>query len=166
MILLCSFCRKNLGEKEPYENRNITHGMCRECYERMLKQLEGISFDEYLDEYDFPVLIVDADGRIAAANEKALSQLDKPLEKIRGFLGGEAMECKFARLPEGCGNTFHCPACTIRQLIERTRQQEKSFTSRKVTLNTDNGSISMTVSTSYHDDMVRMVIESIDQSTL
>ncbi len=39
---------------------------------------------------------------------------------MRGFLGGEAMECVNARLPEGCGETEHCRTCTIRRTVMDT----------------------------------------------
>jgi len=31
MIIICAWCQENLGEKEPMENKNITHGMCEKC---------------------------------------------------------------------------------------------------------------------------------------
>lgn len=31
MIKICCNCKKYLGEKEPLENKSITHGYCPEC---------------------------------------------------------------------------------------------------------------------------------------
>lgn len=165
MILICSYCRKIMGEKEPIENRKHTHGMCSDCYARMMRQLEGISFTDYLGDFDIPVVIINEEGRVAAANNKALKMLDKPLEKIQGFLGGEAMECGYARLPEGCGNTEHCLACTIRKLVEDTQRTKVASEKVKVFLKTDEGEFTLIVSTSYVDNMVRIVFEGRTQIT-
>jgi len=161
MIVVCSYCRKKLGEKEPYENKRYTHGMCSDCHDKMMQQLEGISFDEYLEEFEFPVVIVDDDGRLAAANDKALAMFEKPLKSVQGLLGGEALECAYARLQDGCGNTVHCPACTIRMLVNETREKNSTFENRQVSLATDQGKLLMTVSTSNANDMVRLVIKEV-----
>lgn len=158
MILICSFCRKNLGEKEPLDNRNQTHGMCPECYEHMMRQVEGISFDEYLEAFHLPVVIVNGEGRVLAANNRVLALLDRPIEKVRGFLGGEALECAYAQLAEGCGNTVHCSACTIRRLVERTRKEKCDFKKQRVYLTTEESELEMIVSTSYRNGMVCLTI--------
>ena len=36
MIILCAWCQINMGEKEPIENKNITHGMCKKCGDNFL----------------------------------------------------------------------------------------------------------------------------------
>ncbi len=33
MIRWCSFCQRYIGEKEPFEDYGITHGMCEKCGE-------------------------------------------------------------------------------------------------------------------------------------
>jgi hypothetical protein len=40
MIIICSKCKCNLGEKEPLENKNLTHGLCPECMKKYMKELE------------------------------------------------------------------------------------------------------------------------------
>lgn len=35
MIRVCAWCKKELGEKEPLEDKRITHGMCEECLEAL-----------------------------------------------------------------------------------------------------------------------------------
>ncbi|WP_163338582.1 PAS domain-containing protein [Desulfopila sp. IMCC35008] len=150
-----------MGEKQPIEDTRQTHGMCSDCHSRVMRQLEGISFADLLDDFDKPVAIINEEGRIAAANNKALQMLGKPLEEVQGFLGGEAMECAYARLPEGCGNTIHCSACTVRNLVEDTQRTKKSSTKTRVFLKTDEGELEILLSTSYVDEMVRIVFEEI-----
>jgi hypothetical protein len=35
----CAYCGKIIGEKEPLEDKKISHGCCEECY---LKELEKL----------------------------------------------------------------------------------------------------------------------------
>jgi len=39
MRTLCAWCNKDLGEKEPFEDNEISHGCCRECVEKIEKDL-------------------------------------------------------------------------------------------------------------------------------
>lgn len=161
MRLVCSYCRKELGDKEPYDNTKITHGMCIDCHSMMMRQLEGMSFDEYLEGFQVPVLIVNDQGRIAAANDLALGMMETPLQKVQGFLGGEALECVYARLPEGCGKTVHCPACTIRNLVETTRNGREICHRKLVFLQKEQERLQMEVTTEYVNGMVRIAIHEV-----
>ena len=38
MIILCAWCQKNLGEKEPLDDQSITHGMCQDCYDKFFEE--------------------------------------------------------------------------------------------------------------------------------
>ena len=35
MILICAWCKKNLGEKEPLDNLDVTHGICKPCADKL-----------------------------------------------------------------------------------------------------------------------------------
>lgn len=41
MIVKCGWCGKDLGEKEPLENRAVTHGMCLDCEAKVNAQLDA-----------------------------------------------------------------------------------------------------------------------------
>lgn len=32
MIVMCSYCKRRIGEKEPLEDKRLTHGICGECF--------------------------------------------------------------------------------------------------------------------------------------
>jgi hypothetical protein len=32
MNVECAWCGKSLGEKEPLSNKNVTHGICEDCF--------------------------------------------------------------------------------------------------------------------------------------
>ena len=39
MRVICSWCKKDLGVKEPKEDHSISHGMCDACLEKMKKEI-------------------------------------------------------------------------------------------------------------------------------
>ncbi|MCF7795587.1 hypothetical protein K9M42_00640 [Patescibacteria group bacterium] len=40
MIIVCAHCGKILGEKEPYDNTDITHGYCEKCVLDLYKMVK------------------------------------------------------------------------------------------------------------------------------
>ena len=117
MRVICSYCRKRIGEKEPFNDNTTSHGMCKECFNYFMEQIKGLSLDKYLDKFETPVLIVNKDCRVVASNEIARNVTGKSQNEVFGLLNGEAMECVYARLPEGCGNVIHCETCAIRNTL-------------------------------------------------
>jgi len=109
-----------MGSKPPFEVDDVSHSICQPCRDYYKQQWEGLSLGEYLDRFQLPVLVVDPDGRAVAANRLMAGALGKEEREIFGLLGGEIMECVFARLPEGCGRTAHCTACTVRKTVTHT----------------------------------------------
>jgi hypothetical protein len=106
-----------LGDKQPLDSDAVSHSICTECERHFSKQWAGLKLGEYLDDFDLPAMALNEEGRVVAANQRMAEILGKK-DRIRcGLLGGEAMECQFARLPEGCGRTVHCQTCTIRRTV-------------------------------------------------
>lgn len=35
MKIVCAWCGKDMGEKPPFEDKSVTHGMCPECYKKV-----------------------------------------------------------------------------------------------------------------------------------
>ena len=46
MKVICSWCKKDMGEKEPIGNNEISHGMCRDCREDMQIEIDRHFFKE------------------------------------------------------------------------------------------------------------------------
>lgn len=42
MKVVCAWCEKFLGEKEPVMLNLVTHGMCQECRDRMKEELDFV----------------------------------------------------------------------------------------------------------------------------
>jgi len=133
--------------------------MCDDCFDHFERQAQGLKLDEYLDEFEKPILIVNKEGRIAALNKNAAARLGRPQKKIVGLLGGEAIECNFSRLPEGCGKTVHCETCTLRQTIIETLTTGKTLQNVRKTVRKNDREIDMVFSSYYVDGMVKIVIE-------
>lgn len=150
-----------MGEKEPYDDERVSHGMCKECFHYYQKQYSGLSLDEFLGLFEVPILMVNEDGRIVAANKQAQTMTGKSQEEVFGLLGGEVMECVYARLPEGCGETVHCAACSIRITVMATMESGEPQMHVPVKLRQAENEIPMTISTEKIGSFVRITIENI-----
>ena len=42
MIRLCSWCQKIMGEKEPLDDRQVTHGICPECQVEIAEEARAV----------------------------------------------------------------------------------------------------------------------------
>lgn len=115
----CAWCGKTIEEGDP--GAEITHGICPECFEYFSND-EGETLQGFLDRLEAPVLLVDSNVTILGANRSALKFLKKEPPEIKGCLGGEVLECAYARHPEGCGKTVHCSGCVIRNTVTATHR--------------------------------------------
>ena len=159
MKVICSYCRKKMGEKKPFNDNSVSHSMCQECYDYYKGQINGLSLDKYLDKFEAPVLIVDEDGRIVAANKMVETMTSRSHRDVFGLLGGEVMECVYARLPEGCGQTVHCVACTIRNTVMAAMESGEPQKHIPVKLQQAQSEIKMVITTEKIGSLVRIVIE-------
>lgn len=117
LTVVCAWCTKVMQEGSP--DAEVTHGMCPSCAEYFDKdEIENVQ--QFLDRLPAPVLMVDDSGTVLTVNLAAQSALAKELPKIRGYKGGDVMECAYSKRPGGCGNTEHCAACTIRNTVMDT----------------------------------------------
>ena len=121
MIRACAWCGNVIegtsGEAD--QASPVTHGMCPTCA-AMFFSPKGESMAGFLDRLGVPVLVVDSDVRVVAANAQACQTLGKPLAAVRDSLGGMAFQCAHAKEPGGCGGTVHCRSCTIRSTVRHT----------------------------------------------
>lgn len=163
MKVICSYCRKKLPDKEPFDSDETSHGMCKECYIHFSKQWLGLELGEYLDQFDSAVMAVDQDARIIGANLSMAKMLDMEDRDIFGLLGGEVLECQYAKLPEGCGNTVHCKTCTIRNAITHTLKTGESMRNIPAFLDGAENNNNMIISTVKEDDFVCITVKKIEK---
>ena len=69
---------------------------------------------------NLPVLVIDHNIRVQAANEPACRLLSKNHFQIQGHAPGEVIQCVHAEEPGGCGQTVHCLSCVLRQTVTHT----------------------------------------------
>jgi PAS domain-containing protein len=141
MKVICAWCHQELEADSHHESdpqAEISHGICLPCRTYFLLG-ERPTLDEFLNRLAVPVVVVNAQGEVSLANQRALKMLGKSLDRVKGFKGGEAMECAHARLPGGCGNTVHCQACTIRNSVMETFETGRSLQRVPAYLNRWNG---------------------------
>jgi len=159
MKAICSYCRSDLGEREPLDDPRVTHGMCDACAEHFHRQWGGLDLGEYLDTLSVPVLVMEGAGRILGANEHLARLLGKPRSEILGRLPGEVAECAYSRLDGGCGRTRHCAACTVRRAITVTYETGESQLRIRAEVQQDGRTLPLTISTFKVDDLVQLVID-------
>ena len=159
MRVVCSYCRKDLGTKPPLADVSMSHGMCQTCGEHFGALWGGMSWSQYLARFDFPVILVEGEGRFVGVNEAAGAMLGRTPEEVIGLLGGEAMECVHSRLPEGCGRTEHCATCTIRNTVSRTHRTGQAVSRVPATLRRRDQPLGLFISTAPEGQLVRVIIE-------
>lgn len=118
---VCAWCNASLGTTSEDPEAVVSHGICSSCREYFFGEAkDGETLQRFLDRLEAPILVVDRDGDVLTANCPARNLVQKELDEVRGFPGGEVMECAYARLPGGCGRTVHCDGCTIRNTVTAT----------------------------------------------
>lgn len=118
MRRVCAWCNEDLGGA-PESSGDVTHGMCQRCRFHVYAS-RGMGIHSYLEGLGAPLVVVDGEGRISAANRSARAMLDKGYPEILDLPGGEVFECAYAHLPGGCGQTEHCDACSMRRAVMET----------------------------------------------
>ena len=169
MKVICAWCHQEL-EPGPHhtgdQGTEVSHGICPSCKDYFLSGKRP-TLGEFLDRLAVPVLVVDSEGEIVLANQHALGVLGKDLDSVQGYRGGDDMECAYARLPGGCGQTVHCKACTIRNSVMKTFDTGQSLHRVPAYLNRWVGNekirIELLISTEKVADTVLLRIDQVGQ---
>lgn len=128
MRRICAWCKKELSPREDRgTEQEITHGICSLCALKFTSSIPR-NLKDLLDMIREPVLLLDAQAVVKAANESGLQLLGKELAAIEEHPGGEVLECSYSRLPEGCGHTVHCKTCAIRNILMDTLTSDHGYT--------------------------------------
>jgi len=161
MKVECAWCRTELRSLGPQPG--VSHGVCEDCRAFLRANKPGRTVRSFLDSLPAAVLAVDAQAHVRIVNEAAEEMLGRPRSKIEGLLGGDAVECAYARLPEGCGRTVHCTACTIRRTVMTThdtgQSQHNVVAMQEIRTPTGVQTIRFRVSTRKHGDLVLLRID-------
>jgi len=161
--VICSYCRQYLHDSEPYDSEDISHGLCDECSDYFGRQWAGLHLGEFLDRFELPVLALDCSRRVIAANSAMARILGKENREISGLLGGEVLECQYARFPEGCGRTVHCKDCAIRLSVEHTLKTGENLRDVPASLSHKSKEAALLISTTYKGRFVLVEIRDISE---
>ncbi len=158
MKILCSYCLAELGDKPPFDDLRTSHTICKACEAHFVPQWDGLSLSEYLDRFPQPVIVVNGQSVVTAVNQAVVDMSGRSREDLVGQLGGEVMECEYARLPEGCGQTEHCELCTIRNTIMTALQTGEPQVHARVQLQKTD-LMEMVISVYPYGNVVKVVLE-------
>lgn len=144
----------------------ISHGICEGCLNNFEFQ-QGVPMQRYLDSIPLPVVVVDRQVVVKAANRTACEALHKePLEIVQ-HLAGNVFECAHARLPEGCGKTVHCSGCVIRRSVTRTYETGEPQVGVPAMLRRGGAGhppdIALTITTVRSGDTVLLRVETVEE---
>jgi hypothetical protein len=156
MHRVCAWCSRTLGG-DPGE-AVVTHGICESCGKKLLNG-GGRTLREFLESLDTPVVVVDREAVVVGVNSLARRVLGKDLEGDRKVLSGELIECTYASLPGGCGNTPHCPGCIVRSAIVDTQATGRGVEHVATEQKTIRGEIRLVISTEKLGDVVLLRID-------
>lgn len=158
MHLICGYCGRYIQEKQPFDNTDLTNGICLDCYIPPSITTAGFSYNEYLETFDASTIVLDFNHKILGVNLKAQAMLGKPLDILLSMRNGDAFDCPHAKLPEGCGKTSHCETCSIRILILQTRVLGISSHNELVAVETKEGKKEFLMSAVFYDDLIQVII--------
>ncbi len=158
MKRVCIRCGKDMRDETG------SGDLCEQCVSPVDSPVR-MPVREYLDTLPAPVILFDSERRAVAANRRACEYLGKGPDAVEGFTGGDIFECRYACLPEGCGNTVHCSGCTLRRLVLDTLIFEKEYRQVPVCLNPRDESVTpdpgFLVSTEKKFNLVLLRIDSV-----
>lgn len=128
--------------------------------------LLGIDISKYLDMLDAPVVLVDNDSLVLAANQYALQFANKPLAECEKNPLGKIFECAEARKPGGCGHAVHCSGCVIRTTVMEVFRTGTPVSCRPAVLNQESQEgirpVSLLISAKKDGDIVLLKIQRAD----
>ena len=122
MEQVCAWCGNTTGTIEGIHE--VSHGICPTCAEFYTNDEEAMV--DFLNKLKYPVMVVNDEGRVQAANDQVLEIVGKTNDEIKNQLGGDVMSCEHASKPGGCGKTEHCTGCGIRNTVMATFEDHNS----------------------------------------
>ena len=127
MIRQCAWCGTSLDTPgiKTVSSGVVSHGICDDCRTDLEASI-GVPLDDFLAGLNEPVLLIDRDHNVGAANRAFHVRSPRSPEEIVGQRAGTVFECRNAGLPAGCGHTIHCSGCTIRRAVAHTYETGES----------------------------------------
>ncbi len=164
MLVVCSYCRKTIRDDRGSGACDVSHGMCLSCADHYGRLWEGMPLSEYLDTLPQPVVVLNGDGCVVAANQQVAALFGREQIELSGLMTGEALACVHSLLPEGCGKTIHCRECTIRRSVQKVAKTGVPLAKIPAYLKTKDGRVDLQISVKAKDGLVRVVVEELKRA--
>jgi len=158
MKTVCSYCSVTMSRTEPDDGR-ISHGICGACFDFYLPPILEMDLSSHLEAYPEPVIMVNGVGRVMGINGAMSEFLQREPQEGLGLLGGELMGCRYAVLEGGCGDTVHCPECSIRKTVDSARARQADIEGVEVEMTGDDARLHLRVSAFPRREFVKLVVE-------
>ncbi len=127
MKRVCAWCKKEFSPKDSQpQSAVVTHGICDAC-RAFFESNTPKPLHAFLNGFPAPILCMDGNARVIAANEAACTLLGRSHDEVAQVMCGDVIQCRWARLPGGCGQTEHCLGCTVRLLVEQIMDSGQSL---------------------------------------
>lgn len=119
---ICAWCKTLMGTIEGDFDPSclVTHGICEACEPALSQAGDSIPAQDFLEQLNIPVLLVDTDGRALAANRRARAALGKDFPPLDGFKGGSVLGCANSKAGNLCGGTAFCRSRVILRAVAET----------------------------------------------
>lgn len=163
MKVVCSYCRDRLPDKPPLDDSRTSHGLCGSCARHLEQVWSPEHCSRELDALPEPTALLTDDGRLVALNEAMADLLSRPRTRLFGLLAGEALRCRNASLPGGCGRTRNCSRCSVRRAVAHCAGTRETFATVAL-LQTEDGPLPMRIRTRPRDGLVVLVIEMLSEA--
>ena len=169
MKRICAWCKKELPTKEDYASKGeITHGICSFCAIKVTSYAPR-TVKTLLNCINEPVLVINSEGIVKTANKSGQKLLSKKSEDIENHLGGDVFECSYSNKAGGCGNTVHCKACAIRNIVMDTLSTGQGYKNVPAfqSIDTSDGTkiLKFHISTEKVGDSILLRIEKVTDNT-
>ena len=164
MQIVCCVCDTIIKEAPAGSEANapVSHGLCPPCAHSFRAQM-GMTMTTYIEGFDVPILVLDANGNVSTANTTALKHLHKTRSEVQAETKGMVFDCEHALLPEGCGHTIHCSGCVIRQSVTSTIETGQSHSRVPATIRQTNPdgpqTIELLISTEFKGGVVLLRVD-------
>ena len=115
MKIVCAWCQAVMQEDPASEM--ASHGICADC-SFSFRSGTGVGLRRFLNSTDVPVLAMNSDARVLAANSAGALVLGKTTAAMQNQYTGVVIDCE--RSGEGCGRNAGCSGCKLRESIRAT----------------------------------------------
>jgi len=168
MQLVCAWCGAGI-DRSGYDQTpdgTTSHGLCRECSLALAWQDEGTTLQRHIDSIPTPILLIDSENKILAANARASEILGRRSDSA-DLTFGPVFDCVYSGYPEGCGRTIHCVGCVIRKSVAATFNTGQPQVSVPATLSVNSpdkpSAVTFTITTIRTGEFVTLRIDQLQK---